>query len=209
MTNIEPPTDDLRALFETERDLPDVERVAIKHKLAATIAAPAAATTTIASTKLLWIAAAAAAIAAAAGIWWATQRSEPASTPPAPSIEPAPMIAPEPTITTTSPEPAPPSARETPSTNAPSAQAPAGPSQTELLAQAWQALATRPAESLRLVELDAKLHAKGALGEERDALQVQALAALGRRDDAKTLATRFLARYPQSVHRKAVEGSLR
>jgi hypothetical protein len=203
MTEIEPPSDDLRALFGHERDISDVERVAIRHKLAVSIGAPpAAAATTIATSKLVWVAAAA--IAAAVGIWWAVQRNEPASTPPPPmTLEPAPMIAPEPRITETAPEPA---VREVPT--APARPAVDGPAQTELLAKAWQALEANAAETLKLVELDAKLHARGPLAEEREALHVLALIGLDRRDEARARATKFIAAYPNSVHRATIERRL-
>jgi hypothetical protein len=212
VTEIEPPTDDLRALFGHERDISDVERVAIREKLAVSVGAPPAAATAIASSKLVWVAAAA--IAAAATIWWVTQHSEPASSPSAPSSEPAPMIAPAPTITTTAPEPTPPG--EEPAVmlapqalDRPDAPRRAGPSQPELLAKAWQALAKDPAQALKLVELDARLHARGALVEEREALRIQALVALDRRDEAAALAAKFSARFPRSVHRATVERSVR
>ena len=83
MTDIEPPTDDLRGLFASERDVSAVDRVAIRGKLATTIAAPAPATAAIAGTKLVWIAAAV--IATAAGIWWLTHR--PKIVPPPPPVK--------------------------------------------------------------------------------------------------------------------------
>jgi type IV secretory pathway VirB10-like protein len=204
MTELEPPSDDLRALFAQERDISDVERVAIRQKLAVSIAAPPAASATIVSTKLVWIAAAV--LAAAASIWWITQRSEPATTPVPPVIiESAPILAPEPRITETSPEPAPPAA-EAAVTPEPAA---ATPAQAELLAKAWQALDNDAAAALGLVELDAKLHARGALSEEREALHIFALVQLGRRDQARLLADKFIALYPSSVHRATIERRLR
>jgi hypothetical protein len=205
MTEMEPPSDDLRALFAQERDISDVERVAIRQKLAVSVAAPPAATATIVSSKLVWIAAAV--LAAAASIWWVTQRNEPATTPVPPVIiEPAPILAPEPRITETSPEPAPPAPEAAVVTPEPAAAAPA---QAELLAKAWQALDKDAAGALTLVELDAKLHARGALSEEREALHIFALVKLGRRDQARALADKFLALYPSSVHRATIERRLR
>jgi len=200
MTNIEPPTDDLRALFANERDISAGERAAIKHKLAATIAAPSPATAAIATSKIAWIAAAA--LATAGAIWWWTHRDTPAaSTVPAPApVETAP--APEPSITATAAEsPAPSPLFETPITKP--------PSQAELLAEAWQRLAADPFGALVIVDRDLALHPKGALGEERDALRIRALDALKRTAEAREHATRFLATYPQSVHRKRVEAVLR
>jgi hypothetical protein len=48
---------------------------------------------------------------------------------------------------------------------------------------------------------------KGALTEERDALEVQALASLGRTDEARSKGRVFLKNYPQSVFGPAVEAS--
>jgi hypothetical protein len=198
MSDIEPPPDDLRALFACERDVSARERAAIKHKLGATLAASAPAPA-IAASKIAWLAAAA--LATAGAIWWWTHRDVPAASPvPAPApVETSP--APEPAITATAPEsPAPsPSFEETTI---------AEPSQAELLAKAWQALANDPAASLALVDRDRALHPKGALAEERDALHIQALAALKRDDEARTRAAQFLGKYPQSVHRKRVEAVL-
>ena len=50
---------------------------------------------------------------------------------------------------------------------------------------------------------------KGVLAEERDALQVIAVARLGDEERAATLGARFLKRYRQSVFRPAVEKALR
>ena len=200
MTDIEPPTDDLRALFAAERDVSAVERAAIRNKLTTSIAAPAPAAAAIATTKLAWVAAAV--IATAAGIWWWTHRDKPAPTvaPPPPPVLVAPS--PEPTLTTTAPEPAV-VAPEPPAAEAPPAKP--HPSQADLLAKAWQAVDHDPKRAIALVELDAKLHPKGALAEERDALHVHALVVLGTYDEARELANRFIARYPASVHRKRVE----
>lgn len=50
--------------------------------------------------------------------------------------------------------------------------------------------------------------AGGVLTEEREALAVRALAALGKRADAITRAQAFVARYPESIMRPAVEGAV-
>jgi hypothetical protein len=206
MTEIEPPTDDLRALFARERDVSALDRVAIRTKLAGTIAAPAPATAAIAGTKLVWIAAAA--IATAAGIWWLTHRGDDAPAPRAPTIETAPPApAPEPSIATTAPEA--PVAAPAPQAQAEPPVAKPTPSQAELLAKAWKALPQDPAQALALVELDRRVHAKGELAEERESLRIQALVALDRGAEAQQLATEFLARYPQSVHERRVKAVLR
>jgi hypothetical protein len=123
---------------------------------------------------------------------------------PAPTeTAPAPEPSPEPTITATAPESAAPAA--TPEL-APAAKP--APSQTELLAKAWQSLGTAPGTSLELVDQDQRLHPNGALAEERDALRIQAFAALNRTAEARKLAAQFLASYPQSVHRKKIQAVL-
>jgi hypothetical protein len=104
----------------------------------------------------------------------------------APQQEPAPPHVPEPEVS--QPEPL------------------AAPSQADLLARAWQALARHdPQTTLSLLDDDQRRHPHGALAEERDAMRVQALAAVGKRDEARARADAFFARYPQSVHRAAVE----
>lgn len=79
------------------------------------------------------------------------------------------------------------------------------PSQTELLRDAWSAMATGDAKrALALVLRDEQLHPRGALDEERDALEVEALARLRRFDEARSARDKFLARYPSSIHRTRV-----
>jgi len=55
-------------------------------------------------------------------------------------------------------------------------------------------------EALRRFDESFSAGATSALSEERDALHVQALARAQRRDDARSLARRFLARYPHSPY---------
>lgn len=83
------------------------------------------------------------------------------------------------------------------------------PSEISLLHDAWLALEARDASrALTLVETDASLHADGVLAEERDALRVASLSALDRREDARSAATVFLVRYPNSIHQALVERAL-
>jgi len=49
----------------------------------------------------------------------------------------------------------------------------------------------------------------GVLAQERDALMIEALLALGERERARQLATRFVARYPGSPHTAAAERALK
>jgi hypothetical protein len=60
----------------------------------------------------------------------------------------------------------------------------------------------------QLVEQDAKLHPDGTLGEERDAVEILALAQLGRMAEARTAGARFIQRYPTSVHRARIERTI-
>jgi len=55
-------------------------------------------------------------------------------------------------------------------------------------------------EALRRLDQDFSEGATSALSEERDALHVQALARAQRRDEARSFARRFLARYPHSPY---------
>lgn len=75
------------------------------------------------------------------------------------------------------------------------------PSQTELIRNAWHALAAKdPERALDLVETDARVHRDGALAEEREALRIVALARLHRLDEARATAATFVDRYPNSIH---------
>ncbi|MFT3840630.1 MAG: hypothetical protein QM723_26815 [Myxococcaceae bacterium] len=65
------------------------------------------------------------------------------------------------------------------------------------------------AAALDAVAKHRKRFPKGQFAEERDALEVQALAMAGRGDDAKAAAKRFTARYPGSVFEDAVEAAVR
>jgi len=195
---IEPLPDELRALIAHERHVPRADRAAIRTKLAASVgAAPVA---TIASAKLATLALAS--LAVVAGVWWLSRGTPHGEPPPAPAIEEVVYPAtPEPSATEH--ELAPPPA-------APAPTAPAHvPSETELLAKAWQALARRDgAQALALVAEHQKFHAHGVLAEEREALRIEALVSVGRGGEARALAQRFFAQYPASVHRKRVEAVL-
>jgi hypothetical protein len=83
------------------------------------------------------------------------------------------------------------------------------PSEATLLAQAWSALESDAAHALELAHHDEALHPEGALREEREALEVVALAKLQRRSDAVAAASEFVKHHPNSVHRALVERSLR
>jgi hypothetical protein len=89
-------------------------------------------------------------------------------------------------------------------TEAPSA--PAAPSARGLAAEralldvARSALARGEAgDALAAADRHAREYPEGALAEERDAIAIRALAALGRRPEAKTRAAAFERRYPKSL----------
>jgi len=136
-------------------------------------------------------------IAAAAPAPVAPQVASPTSSPvppavPPPVAHPSHRTAPLVPVTAAAAPPAP----ATPA----AVQAPA-PSEAALVRDAWLALSAKdPARALELVHDDERLHPDGPLAEERSALDILALAALGRIDDARAAATAFDARYPASVH---------
>jgi hypothetical protein len=79
-----------------------------------------------------------------------------------------------------------------------------------LLDQAQRALARGDsAASLGVLTTHVRRFPHGRLEEEREALAVKTLAALGRNDEAKTRGARFRARFPDSLMRSTVEDTLR
>jgi hypothetical protein len=64
------------------------------------------------------------------------------------------------------------------------------------------------ANALAAVDRHAAKYPTGKLAEEREAIAVQALVRLGRKDEARARGARFLSRYPQSVLSPAVEAAL-
>ncbi len=64
------------------------------------------------------------------------------------------------------------------------------------------------ARALGLLDEHARRFPKGQLGEEREALAIQALVALGRRDEARARAASFKAALPNSLFLPAIEGSV-
>jgi hypothetical protein len=78
-----------------------------------------------------------------------------------------------------------------------------------LLDDARSALATGDApRALGLVDAHARRFSRPQLAEEREALAVQALVALGRYDEARARAARFRAGAPNSLFLPAIEASL-
>jgi hypothetical protein len=61
---------------------------------------------------------------------------------------------------------------------------------------------------LVILDRDLAQHPEGKLSEEREALAVRTLFILGRRDEARERANRFVSRYPSSLMRPAVEAAI-
>ena len=99
---------------------------------------------------------------------------------------------------TASTVPSTPSARPTPP---PSASAETGgPTEIELLREAQSALASNPSHALELANQHQSRFPKGGLGQERDMIRIQALLAMGHKDEARVLADDFRRRHPDSAH---------
>jgi hypothetical protein len=199
---------ELAKLIAAEKVAPAVDqglRTLIRAKLAASVAAtPAAATAAgIGAGKIIAIVA----LVAGAGTI-AVVKSQRTPTPRAPitaplvaKIEPAPQPQSPPPV----PTPPPPAPLSVP-TPIPS---PNVPSQAELLHDAWSALSHSDAEhALELATRDARVHGSGPLSEERDALRIIALAKLGRTTEATDANTRFVAQYPNSIHRDLIDNAI-
>jgi hypothetical protein len=79
------------------------------------------------------------------------------------------------------------------------------PTEGELLRRAQESLHVAPARALELVQEHAALYPSGALAQERDVIGIEALMRLGRADQARASAQRFLEQHPGSPHRSHVE----
>lgn len=78
----------------------------------------------------------------------------------------------------------------------------------EILDAANAALAHgRPADALALAERHAEQWPRGFLGEEREVVRIQALAASGRRDEAQRRAAQFRASHPKSMLLPAIDAA--
>jgi hypothetical protein len=110
-----------------------------------------------------------------------------------PPTEAAPRATTDPPPRRTKPEP-------------PPIEAPPPRSQSQLLADASRSLSVGDAaHALELIDEDSRAHGAGPLVEERDALRISALSALGRTAEAQEAARRLLATYPHSIHRPLAE----
>lgn len=97
-----------------------------------------------------------------------------------------------------------------PEASTPTPAAPVVDAETEahFLDRARAALGTAPAQALSLTEEHARRFPSGALAQEREVVAIQALSRLGRVEAARQRAQRFLAAYPDSVHRRRLEALL-
>jgi hypothetical protein len=211
MSELEPPPDELMELFAAERTAPTVDtstRMASRARLAAAVAgAPLGYSTAgvaLASVAKI-IATIAIIVAIGAGTAAFLRHARSAPTPKAPAIAAIPEESiPAPHVeVATSPAPLP--AEPSP----PRVASPPAPSEADLLRRAWTALSAGQAALARqLVEQDAKLHPDGTLGEERDAVEILALAQLDRMEEARAAGARFIQHYPTSVHRARIERTI-
>lgn len=133
--------------------------------------------------------------------------------PPTPTIPPVPSSAPAPAIPLVEASTLP-AAPVAPGAHA-SAQAASSSSSSSLAAErallddARGALGSGDAaRALGLLDDHARRFPRGQLGEEREALAIQALVALGRTDEARARAVRFKAASPNSLFLPAIEGSV-
>ena len=102
------------------------------------------------------------------------------------------------------------------STEPPASAAPSAPSargdlvrEREILDAAHAALAHgRAADALAAVQRHASQWPRGYLGEEREVVRIQALAASGRRGEAEQLAAQFRATHPKSMLLPAVDAAV-
>ncbi|HTQ03802.1 MAG TPA: hypothetical protein VMI54_08085 [Polyangiaceae bacterium] len=83
----------------------------------------------------------------------------------------------------------------------------AAETEAELLERARDALSANPARALALTEQDRTRFPAGVLAQERDVIAIQALARLGRKDEAARRAADFARLYPNSAYRKKLDQS--
>jgi hypothetical protein len=135
----------------------------------------------------------------------------PAEAPPAP-VAPegaAPAPAPAPDIAPSAEEPASPAAEPTAAAPKPEGAAarPSPVPEDQLLERARRALASDPNRALALTREHARSYPRGVLAQEREVIAIEALKRLGRTGEADTRRGTFEQRYPQSAHRRNLEGA--
>jgi hypothetical protein len=129
--------------------------------------------------------------------------------PPAPATEivPAPAPVPPDTASSTATEPSG-SAHGAPGTarTATGAARPSLVPEDQLLERARRALASDPNRALSLTREHARTYPSGVLAQEREVIAIEALRRLGRGSEADARRGTFEQRYPQSAHRRNLEG---
>jgi len=204
MSELEPPPEALKDLFAAEKTRPAVDvatRAAVRARVAAAVGGAPLGAVAAGGGIAKALATVALVVAAGAGTFAIVKHVTSGSPPVAAAVPHADVqveeaAAPAP-VMVTAPVTAPPVVE----TGKPRIS-----TETELLSSAWQALSSGDAEQARsLVASDARLHPHGALAEERDAVDVLALAQLHRTFEARVAAARFVAHYPTSVHRARIE----
>jgi hypothetical protein len=81
------------------------------------------------------------------------------------------------------------------------------PDEAEILDRAHRSLqAGTPAEVLRFVEVHKRIYPHGVLTQEREAIVIEALVKLGRKDAARAQLEAFTFRYPESSYRWRLQG---
>lgn len=218
---LEPPSSELAALLARlpRAASPSLEaKQRVLQRIAGSMFAAAAAGTiggAASTAKLVALVAAASGLGLGAGImadrlWLApaptvivrTERVEVPVPTPAPLPEPVPTPAPSPPQTLP-PQPAP---RPAPTRMT---AAPAGTEERRLIEAMRTALLKRePRAALDAAARHRRSFAGGQLAEERDSLEVQALAQDGRLEEARAAAVKFATRYPGSIFGPAVEAAV-
>lgn len=134
---------------------------------------------------------------------------------PAPEASVGPESAPAPEVSPVSPAPEPAvDAAPRRRTAKPAAPEPAAPSaadvldEARLVARARASLTTDPQRSLSLAEQAEEQFPQGQLVEERRAIAIRALVALGRHDEARRRADVFLAKFSKGAHAQSVRRAL-
>jgi hypothetical protein len=84
----------------------------------------------------------------------------------------------------------------------------AGTDEFRLLRAARQAVGDRPERALALTDEHAQRFPSGMLGQEREAIAIEALVKLGREAQAKARARSFVAAHPSSPYRSRIETAI-
>jgi hypothetical protein len=130
-------------------------------------------------------------------------------------LEPAKTPAPRPRTSSERPEPVP-SGTASPAASVdlepagspaagPEPEPPAREPESAILQRAQDALRDNPALALALTDLHVARFPGGVFAQEREVIAVSALLGMGRAAEARARATRFLASFPTSAHRRRLE----